>query len=504
MESQMNKIFLTSLLSSIVFAGQYRGHLIEANSKKMADIIIEKEVKRVELEYARKYEKYLDHVLMNSKNYSFEFDGELEGNKLVLDYMPRVVADIEDKIGVLTKVGEEFYLDGTRAKFGRTKPIYGFKFDEKSKNYFVGKKVHTQGHSEDGVFIINAIIPADLFSVSTENAHPASEKFNDNPLKFITKKMPKTKNSQSLIPFRGTLRQRDGHSPKPGDNFFLVTLSGRQGDEPGASAGHYAIGMGTVAEDMSLKGETFNFYFEGEKEVLASNTDLVSYYGHLIQGQVNYRPTYTLISYGRSKEELLKMRDMFELQLHRVRTEKGLTITPFYNCTTTSNDVAREFGIKGNHEFLINNLFDYQTYLPLSQKAPDMDAGMLKQLLYILKRDSEHYVPRGAFESFAKSMTYQSKKLKFPRTDYIFLPQTPSARPMGGISYNDVLKEGKKIIDFKDARLERIKKENEARETLKNPSATDEQIAKAREILENAPTPEEDQKQIDKILYSID
>ena len=101
-------------------------------------------------------------------------------------------------------------------------------------------------------------------------------------------------------------------------------------------------------------------------------------------------------------------------------------------------------------------------------------------------------------------MTYQSKKLKFPRTDYIFLPQTPSARPMGGISYNDVLKEGKKIIDFKDARLERIKKENEARETLKNPSATDEQIAKAREILENAPTPEEDQKQIDKILYSID
>ena len=193
MESQMNKIFLTSLLSSIVFAGQYRGHLIEANSKKMADIIIEKEVKRVELEYARKYEKYLDHVLMNSKNYSFEFDGELEGNKLVLDYMPRVVADIEDKIGVLTKVGEEFYLDGTRAKFGRTKPIYGFKFDEKSKNYFVGKKVHTQGHSEDGVFIINAIIPADLFSVSTDNAHPANEKFNDNPLKFITKKMPKTK-----------------------------------------------------------------------------------------------------------------------------------------------------------------------------------------------------------------------------------------------------------------------------------------------------------------------
>ena len=129
---------------------------------------------------------------------------------------------------------------------------------------------------------------------------------------------------------------------------------------------------------------------------------------------------------------------------------------------------------------------------------------MLKQLLYILKRDSEHYVPRGAFESFAKSMTYQSKKLKFPRTDYIFLPQTPSARPMGGISYDDVLKEGKKIIDFKDARLERIKKENEARETLKNPSATDEQIAKAREILESAPTPEEDQKQIDKILYSID
>ena len=113
-------------------------------------------------------------------------------------------------------------------------------------------------------------------------------------------------------------------------------------------------------------------------------------------------------------------------------------------------------------------------------------------------------VPRGAFESFAKAMTRQSKKLKFPKTDYIFLPQTPSSRPMGGISYDDVIKEGKKIVDFKEDRLARLAKEKEARDVLKDPSSTQQQRNAAREVLANAPTAEEDKEQIDEILYSID
>ena len=501
----MKNLLIISIITSSVFADQYRGQLIIDGHKNMADIIVDSKIERVELKYADKYDKYFDRVLMNSSSYSFEFDGELENGKLNIDYMPRIVAGPEDRIGVLTRVGDDFYLDDQRVKFGRSKPIYGFQFDDISKNYFVGKKVHTQGQIKSGLFTINAIVPANLLSASSDkNPYPAPSKFKKNPLKYIVKEMPKTASSQSLVPFRGTLRHRDNFTPRPGDAFFLVTLSGRQGDEPGAAAGHYAIGMGTVQDDMTLKGETFNFYFEGEKEVLASNTDLVSYYGHLIQGQVNYRPTYTLISYGRSKAELLEIRDQYEEELHRVRTVKGLTITPFYNCTTTSNDLAKKFGIKGDHEFLISNLLDYQTYIPISSKAPDSDAGQVSQLRYLLKKDSEHYVPRGAFESFAKAMTRQSKKLKFPKTDYIFLPQTPSSRPMGGISYDDVIKEGKKIVDFKEDRLARLAKEKEAREVLKNPSSTQEQRNAASELLANAPTVEEDKRQVDDVLYSID
>ena len=413
--------------------------------------------------------------------------------------------NIEDRRGMLTKSDDHFYLNGQKSKFGRTKKIYGYKFDEKSSNYFVGKYVHVQGHMEDDTFIINAIIPAGLFTAG-ENLYPASKKFNKNPLKYILKEMPKTKNSQSEFPFRGTIRHRDNYQVKPGDNVFIVTLSGRQGEDPGAAAGHFAIGMGEVQNDLSLKGETFNFYFKGDKEVLASNTDLVSYYGHLIQGQVNYRPTYTLIGYSRTKEDLLKVRDIFEEQLHRVRTEAGLSITPFYNCTTTSNDAAKAIGIKGSHEFAISNIFDYQSYLPLSSKAPEdgLNASLFSQIRYALKKDAEHYVPRNAFESFAKAMVHQSKRLKLKRTDYIFLPQTISKRPTGGISYNNVLSEGKKIIDFRDARLERLAREENARETINNPNSTKEEIVYAREVLGNALTPEQDKQQIDEILYKID
>ncbi len=493
------------LLSSYTSAESFRGKLLKKENEVRANIHVGSEIKNVLINYPSKYNKHLDHVLTNSPNYVFEFDGDLEGDKLNIDKMPRVVADIEDRIGTLTKSEDGFYIDGQKAKFGRTKKIYGYEFDEKSRNYFVGKKVHTQGHMEDDTFIINAIIPANLFTAG-ENNYEASKKFKKNGLKYILNEMPKNKNSQSDKPFRGTIRYRDNYQATPGDHVFIVTLSGRQGEEPGSAAGHFAIGMGELQDDLTVKGETFNFYFKGEKEVLASNTDLVSYFGHLIQGQVNYRPTYTLIGYSRSKEDMLKVRDIFEEQLHKVRTEKGLEITPFYNCTTTSNDTMKAIGIKGAHEFAISNIFDYQTYIPVSSKAPKngTDASTLSQLRYILKKDTEHYVPRKAFESFAKAMVTQSKRLKLKRTDFVFLPQTPSARPTGGISYDEVLSEGKKIIDFKEARVERLAKEAKARETLANKDATAEQIEAAKAILAKAPTPEQDQAQIDKLLYKID
>ncbi|POB13370.1 hypothetical protein [Halobacteriovorax sp. DA5] len=493
-------------LNTNTYAQNLRGKIYDKDGKARAIVKVDGQDQDLSLELDKRYDRYMDKVLKNSPDYVFEFDGEISGDKLVIDKMPRVVADLEDRIGVLTRAKDgNYYIDDQRVEFGRSKKIYGSEFDYISRHYFENKKVHTQGHMQDDTFIINAIIPADLFTVG-ENPYPASEKFNKNPLKYILNEMPKNKNSQSKVPFRGTIRYRDNYEATPGDHVFIVTLSGRQGDEPGAAAGHFAIGMGEVQNDLSIKGETFNFYFKGEKEVLASNTDLVSYYGHLIQGQVNYRPTYTLIGYARSKEDMLKVRDIFEEQLHRVRTEVGLEITPFYNCTTTSNDTMRTIGIKGAHEFAISNILDYQTYLPMSSKAPKdgTNASTLSQLRYILKRDTEHYVPRKAFESFAKAMVYQSKRLKLKRTDYIFLPQTPSQRPTGGISYDEVLSEGKKIIDFKEERLLRLEKEENARKTLKDPNATAQQLEEAKSILANAPTKEEDQKQINELLYRID
>lgn len=497
-------------LSANTQAESYRGKLYRENGKTLAKIHLDGDIDNIKIAkliFPKRYDKYMDKVLVNSPDYVFEFDGNLAEDRLSIDKMPRVVADIEDRIGTLTRSSDgRYYLDGQEAQFGRTKKIYGSQFDYISRHYFEGKKVHTQGHLKDGIFTINAIIPANLFTASNDNLYPADKKFNKNPLKYILNEMPKNKNSQSREPFRGTLRYRDNYQATPGDHVFIVTLSGRQGDEVGASAGHFAIGMGEVQNDLSIKGETFNFYFKGEKEVLASNTDLVSYFGHLIQGQVNYRPTYTLIGYSRSKEDMMKVRDIFEEQLHRVRTEEGLEITPFYNCTTTSNDTMREIGIRGAHEFAISNIFDYQFYLPMSQKAPEAgtDASTLSQLRYILKRDTEYYVPRKAFESFAKAMEYQSKKLKLKRTDYIFLPQTPSQRKTGGISYDEVLAEGNKIIKFKEARLERLAREEDARKVLADKNSSPQEIAKAKEVLANALTKEEDEKQIDEILYRID
>lgn len=318
-------------------------------------------------------------------------------------------------------------------------------------------KVSSKGEGEDKHFVINAILEKNLISSFGPEFHPAPKEFYESPKAFTLDEMPKNINSQGKRPWSGKLFEKKGYTPKAGEGVLLITLSGRQGDAPGASAGHFAFGGGIVQKDGSIKGETYNFYFEGPKEVLAGNTDLTSYFGHLIQGQQNYRPTFTVYAYGIDPSDLKKVRDLYEKELHKVRTVKGLEITPGYNCTTTSNYVMREINIYGQHHNLGARMFDAQNigYVnPFSWWSNNTSGegvvGGLQVLSYVSTRDPQHYVPRPAIESFVKNFSSKrwNKRKGIKRVDYVFIPQTPSRRQVGGMSYDQPIKEGKKILDY--------------------------------------------------------
>ncbi|MFT6071339.1 MAG: hypothetical protein ACJAT2_000521 [Bacteriovoracaceae bacterium] len=503
-------VLLGLLLSAQAFGATLIGSLSESEKGEVILSSLEKggPISRVLL-MDDKFKYTLDSKMLNSPGYLLQFEGEIEGDHFITSKTPTIVAGDMKLIGLLKRSPEgELSINGTRVTYGRTKPIYGIPFDETSKGSFVDKEVEAQGQIINGVFVINAIIEKDLLSVKGPDNYPAPASFKADPLNFILKEMPKNINSQRVNPFSGIVYNKKGYTPTPGEGVLIITLSGRQGDSPGASAGHFAIGGGVVAEDLSIKGETYNFYFEGPKEVLAGNTDLVSYFGHLIQGQQNYRPTFTLYAYGVSKEDLRKVRDLYERELHKVRTVKGLEITPGYNCTTTSNYVLREIGIHGAHHNLGNRMLDFQNvgYInPLSWWANNTSGegtvGGLRVLSYVSTRDPEHYVPRATLESFAKNFSNKrwNKRKGIKRVDYVFIPQTPSRRQVGGMSYDSPIKEGKRIVDYSNERGERIEPIIKAHEVILNKENYSE-----AEVLEAQKIIDADQAEVKAILDTID
>ncbi len=468
--------------------------------------------KKIEIKMDDKFVYTLDSKMVNSPEYMLQFEGDLEGNVLKTKKTPTIVGGSVELSGDFRESNGNFFIGDQVATFGRTKPIYGTPFDEKSKMHYVNKEVVAQGEffeiNNEKVFSINAILEKDVMRVDSQD-YQSSEEFNKDPLKFILEEMPKNIHSQKRTPFKGVVASNKDYTPEVGESVLIVTVSGRQGDDPGAAAGHFAIGMGKVNEEGLIDGETFNFYFEGPKEVLAGNTDLVSYFGHLIQGQQNYRPTYTLFAYGIDENKLKEVRDIYEVELNKVRTEKGLEITPGYNCTTTSNYALRDIGIYGQNHNLGRRVLDVQNlgYVnPFSWFANKADSNSFaatpRIISYVTTRDREHFIPRPAFEAFAKNFANKRwrKRKGIKRVDFLFIPQTSSNRQIGGISYDDPIKEGNKIISFSDKRnAERYKEVERAEKILLNSENADKgELEWARAFYD------QDRKEIKELLNKID
>jgi len=459
------------------------------------------------------YKFAFDEKLLNSPDYFFELVGKREEQHFLVEATPTLVADIEDLSGLLHEKESQLYIGEQKAKLGRTKIIHESEFDRQGLEYYLDSEVLAQGHYEDEIFVINALLQKDLITSSGDKYPPPLELEEMDPFKFVLNELPKNEFSQRRESWRAVLHTDEGYEPREGEGVLIVTLSGRQGDDPSSSGGHFAIGMGEVLKDGSILGETFNFYFEGEKEVLAGNTDLVSYFGHLIQGQQNYRPSYTIYVYGVPPEDLKKVRDEYEMDLHRVRTEPGLRITPGYNCATTSNEHLKKIGIKGNHKNLWERVRKLRRQIakinPLAWRAKGTSKegllGKARFISYILKTDLAEFMPRPALESFIKNFSSEKrrKKMGIRRVDYVFLAQLPSSRQVGGMSY-DSLREASKIVGFSEERARRREEEQKARDVISDESATQEEKEEAQRVLSESLSWEEDQKMVRELLETID
>lgn len=388
------------------------------------------------------------YVVQSDGNpYSYEFKGNLNGNVFELEQTPTNIPGAESLTGVLTynEGTGRYHVGEQEVSFGYTKNLNNFEFDEKSKKSFIGKSLIVEGRVESGVFIMQALTPTGLFSAAAPAASQYDAEIAKNPYKFLKKGVYKNAVSKSNNSFRTTVYNKKGYSVKPGESVFLVTLSGRQGDSFGSVNGHFVAGVGEVKKDLTLRGEVSNAYVTNGKDILSGNTSLTNYFSNIVQGQNNYRPTYTFLAYGIDPAKLQTFRDFMEPSHIKFRTQK-LDITLEFNCTTETAKGLVLAGIKGNHtRTLWNRVMDLNNLaIPLRAASVFGEAG--EALGYTASNDKEDFQPRPAFHSYIDSLKKKGviKKLGIKRMDYVFYSQIPSGRPVGGAPSNHTFNVGVK------------------------------------------------------------
>ncbi|MCF8060411.1 MAG: hypothetical protein K9K67_14005 [Bacteriovoracaceae bacterium] len=375
----------------------------------------------------------------NGKPYSYEFKGEVKGKTFELAQTPTNIPGPERLQGVVSydESTGKFKIGKQVVEYGYTKVLNGYEFDDISKSSYIGKNVIAEGELLGDVFVMQALTPVGLFSATKDDKTIYDKDFKKNPYNFIKKQMYSNEISQSSKSFRKTVYEEKGYSVSPGESVFLVTLSGRQGDSFGAVNGHFVAGLGEVKEDLSIRGEVSNAYVVNGKDILSGNTSLTNYFSNLVQGQNNYRPTYSFLVYGIDKEKLQKFRDFLEPSHIEFRT-KDLEITLDFNCTTETAKGLSLAGIVANHKRTLGQrVFDLNHLAyPLRLASVLGEAG--EALGKTASGDKEDFQPRPAFHSYIDTLKNKKviKELGIKRMDYVFYAQIPSARPVGGAPSN--------------------------------------------------------------------
>jgi hypothetical protein len=333
---------------------------------------------------------------------------------------------------------ESFSINGVPVKFGRTKKVNGTQFDERSRAYFNGKDVRAMGSNKSGIFEIESILRRDVFSAAetplVDAGIPAAfqKSFDKDPVKFVTRLVRGEAKSPSPFWFRKTVFSDGSTSAvRAGDPVLLITASGAQADSGGAVNGHFAVGLGHVGADQLIDGEMFNVYVTNEKEIVPGNVNLTDYYGHLVSGQQNYRPTYTLAIYGLPEAKILQVKAELD-RFHPLFRSGSTKITVNKNCATLSVQSLGDIGFYGTQRNGVNGREGFPLLSKQSGFPPVLN--FTQQLEFVSKTKRAEFMPGPAFVSMLQNLRYlnETEHLGMTRADFIFGGQTPSARKMGG------------------------------------------------------------------------
>jgi hypothetical protein len=222
-------------------------------------------------------------------------------------------------------------------------------FNAASTAYLAGRQLTVRGSRRDGTFIARTIWPEDFGLDSSAALQPVDA--TPAALRALVRAEP---HGGARSPFAAVpIWERTPGAARRWENapVLAALLSGAQGDDDEALAGHFALVTGRVGNGGGRAGMgdwlANNFYTlddESEKGIIAAMLPLDNYLTDLNSGQLWYRPSYLIVAVLRSERvaryvQSALTRTYNQFYRHQLRYDHSTM-----NCTSISVDVLRTLG----------------------------------------------------------------------------------------------------------------------------------------------------------------
>lgn len=146
-----------------------------------------------------------------------------------------------------------------------------------------------------------------------------------------------------------TLWQRAPGADWSGKAVLAFVLSGAQGDDDEAHAGHFAIATGRIAGDGAIGDWLVNSFYaldtESEKGIIAAPVPLANYQADLNAGQSWYRPSWMLVAVLDDEAAAQRVQAALGRVYRQFWRHQLAYYHPTDNCTSLSIDTLRALGL---------------------------------------------------------------------------------------------------------------------------------------------------------------
>jgi hypothetical protein len=326
-------------------------------------------------------------------------------------------------------------------------PLNRSYFDTSSVAFFAQRPVSLRGTLADGVFVARSFWPEDFrFDGLPPPAHPLPAATTPAlSVRALTREAPA---GGARSPFRAsTLWQRDrGGASWSGRPVLAFILSGAQGEDDEAHAGHFAIVTGRINDDGAIGNWLANNFYsldtESEKGILAAPVPLDNYLGDLNAGQGWYRPSAMLVAVLRDERAAVLVQAALNRVYNQFYRHQLAYYHPSENCASISVDTLRVLGLPVAERGPSNQLLAWIGFPFIAAKERSVTKAKLS--FDYLYADQTRLLPAIAFEEIFASLLAVARgetagdgtlsRLLAQDIDalaFLRMPQFPSSRAFG-------------------------------------------------------------------------